>query len=187
MNPALKGKTIFPDLVKSLSQLELSMDIEKRMGEGFIQKFKDVTEPAIYFRSAEMVEKMLTGEYPLTIMVEASRLWDAWRRMPEEDFGVVFPKEGLALLPVPMGIPAKAPHPNAAKLFQDFILSREGAQIIEDGEIQRIFRSDIKVPKGSEWLLPSYKNLTVLPLDFTQISPGDRAAFREKFRKIFGK
>jgi iron(III) transport system substrate-binding protein len=34
-----------------------------------------------------------------------------------------------------VGIQAKAPHPNAARLFQDFFISREGMQILaQEGE-----------------------------------------------------
>jgi len=43
---------------------------------------------------------------------------------------VVYPVEGVTLSPGPAGILKKAPHPNAAKLFMDYICSKEAQEII---------------------------------------------------------
>ena len=43
---------------------------------------------------------------------------------------VVYPAEGVTLSPGPAGILKKAAHPNAAKLFMDYICSKEAQEII---------------------------------------------------------
>jgi len=42
---------------------------------------------------------------------------------------MVYPSDGSLLLPLPSGIPASAPHPNAAKLFMEFLLSPEASKV----------------------------------------------------------
>jgi len=44
----------------------------------------------------------------------------------------VFPKEGIPFIPGPVGILARAPHPNTARLFVDYALSREGQALFRD-------------------------------------------------------
>lgn len=44
--------------------------------------------------------------------------------------GIVYPEEGVTLSPGPAGILKQAPHPNAAKLFMDYICSKEAQEII---------------------------------------------------------
>ncbi|MEA2737770.1 MAG: iron(III) transport system substrate-binding protein [Acetobacteraceae bacterium] len=44
--------------------------------------------------------------------------------------GVVHPSDGLVLCVTPSGIPAHAPHPNAARLFMEWLLSPDYARLI---------------------------------------------------------
>ena len=44
--------------------------------------------------------------------------------------GVVHPSDGLVVCVTPSGIPASAPHPNAAKLFMEWLLSPDYAKMI---------------------------------------------------------
>jgi iron(III) transport system substrate-binding protein len=47
---------------------------------------------------------------------------------------IVFPKEGVPLVVSPSAIASFAPHPNAAKLFTDFVFSRDVQQVLADSE-----------------------------------------------------
>src|SRR5262249_538466 len=47
---------------------------------------------------------------------------------------IVFPAEGVPLVVSPSAIAAFAPHPNAAKLFTDFIFSRDVQQVLADSQ-----------------------------------------------------
>ena len=44
--------------------------------------------------------------------------------------GIVHPSDGLVVCVTPSGIPASAPHPNAAKLFMEWLLSPDYAKMI---------------------------------------------------------
>src|SRR5262249_12152367 len=47
---------------------------------------------------------------------------------------IVYPKEGVPLVVSPTAIAKDAPHPNAARLFTEFILSKANQQILADKE-----------------------------------------------------
>ena len=67
---------------------------------------------------------------------------------------IVFPKEGVPLVVSPSAIASFAPHPNAARLFTDFIFSRELQQVLADSEGLYTGHPDVKYqadrPKLSE-------------------------------------
>jgi len=71
---------------------------------------------------------MISGERPLIAeQNNYSVLPDKYKGQPTE---VVYPTEGVTLSPGPAGILKKARHPNAAKLFMDYICSKEAQEII---------------------------------------------------------
>ena len=43
---------------------------------------------------------------------------------------LVWPKEGIPLVIGPVAILTAAPHPNCARLFEDFVLSAEGQEVV---------------------------------------------------------
>ena len=73
------------------------------------------------------------------------------------------PIDWLALGPVPgvmvgIGMTAQAPHPNAAKLFVDFMLSHEVQTVLKDRFFKAVARSD--VPQSAK-----YAELRVIPVN----------------------
>ena len=86
---------------------------------------------------------------------------------------------GSALVvPVGHGIAARAPHPNAAKLFIDFMLSKEGQKLVLTFD-RNVARSDLSEEQGA------MKAVKVIPLD---PSLGENVEFyARQAREIFGK
>ncbi|GAC1347202.1 MAG: extracellular solute-binding protein [Acetobacteraceae bacterium] len=62
---------------------------------------------------------------------------------------LIYPEEGSLLVASPSGIPSNAPHPNAAKLFQEFTASREFS--IATGRYFNLpLRTDVPPPAGAK-------------------------------------
>ena len=59
---------------------------------------------------------------------------------------IVYPKEGVPLVVSPSAITSFAPHPNAARLFTDFIFTREIQQVLADSEGLYTGHPDVKYP-----------------------------------------
>ena len=85
-------------------------------------------QPFIADSHGNLETMMISGERPL--IAEQNN----YSVLPDIDKGqpvdIVYPEEGVTLSPGPAGILKKAPHPNAAKLFMDYICGKEAQEII---------------------------------------------------------
>lgn len=82
-----------------------------------------LTKPALYPSSAPGSDAVVRGEVnvmPLVVNAIYTKRRDG---APVE---LVFPTEGIPLVPYASGIPKSAANPNAARLYLDFCLSKEG-------------------------------------------------------------
>ena len=96
-------------------------------------------DPVLKRGNTERVQLTVAGEYPLII---------AYNQTIQRMTSRGAPIDWLALEPSvtqvnPVMLSAKAPHPNAARLFYDFVLSREGQEMLRG--FQRIpVRKDVE-------------------------------------------
>jgi iron(III) transport system substrate-binding protein len=95
----------------------------------------------------------------------------------------MFPKEGVVLLPQEMFILAKAPHPNAAKLWLDFVLSETGQTILAKKEALISGRTGFKSPLPE--YSPNIDSLHLIKVDWEHISPDKLKQIREDWKSIF--
>lgn len=106
----------------------------------------------IYRSEVEMLAGLRRGEVDVLagIMAEpASR---------EPGVRLLWPEDGTPVVLGPIALLAAAPHPNAGKLFVDFVLSREGQALLRDVSGGYPAREDLAPPKG----LPPLHDLPVL-------------------------
>ncbi len=92
----------------------------------------------------------------------------------------IFPKEGVPFIVSPQAILAKAPHPNAAKVFSDWLFSKEAQDMfVEDGVYSG--HPDVEYPK---WQTPlkDVKLMIIPPEEAVKM----RKPIRDNFRKKFG-
>jgi iron(III) transport system substrate-binding protein len=93
----------------------------------------------------------------------------------------VYPTEGTPFIPSCDGIAKNAPHPNAARLFISFIVSRETQQFLVDVAGLRSFHPDVKDKPGRT------------PLSAIKLLPSDPVAqeaateeIKKKYAEYFG-
>ena len=116
-------------------------------------------DPAMKRGNTERVALAAAGEYPLTISYNQT-----FERMVARGA----PMDWVALEPAvvsafPIMIAAKAPHPNAARLYYDFSLSKEGQEMLRG--MQRIpVRKDVEPDPPR--LFRGYKRVVENPEDY---------------------
>ena len=94
---------------------------------------------------------------------------------------IVFPKEGVPLVVSPNAITSFAPHPNAAKLFTDFIFSRELQQVLADTEGLYTGHPDVKYPADR----PKLSDLRLLQVDPDELEKRNEE-IKTRFIEFFG-
>ncbi len=167
----------YEDLLKPRWKGRMGMDTKaynwfasviKHMGEKKGLEFmKKLGEQNILFRTGRTLNAQLVGagEVQLGIAVYNQRI----EEMKEKGA----PVEWLALEPVvpeihPLSLSAHAPHPNAARLFLDYLLSKEGQEVIA---------SFFRIPSRSdvEPRIPAMrKGFTIMDPDFSMVDQYDR-------------
>lgn len=112
--------------------------------------------PVVKRGNDERVQLTAAGEYAL-VMAYASGI----SRVAQKGA----PMEWLALDPVvvqvnPLQVAARAPHPNAARLFTDFALSKEGQEMVRSG-LREPARGDVESPLTAA--LKGFKRVVIGP------------------------
>jgi iron(III) transport system substrate-binding protein len=94
---------------------------------------------------------------------------------------VLYPAEGTPFIPGCEAIAKNAPHPNAAKLFMSFMVSRETQQYLSDVAALRSFHPDVTLKEGR------------VPLSKIKVLPSDPIAqeaateeIKKKYAQYFG-
>jgi iron(III) transport system substrate-binding protein len=179
-DPRLKGLVSISDLIKSTSSSPTSVGIAKVIGEQWFYDLAKNVQPVLYAQTAQARDWVGSGEFPVTLFnyaKDAASLIE--RNIPVQ---LIYPTEGVVLLPFAPTILKSAPHPNAAKLFIDFVRSAHGAQTVMDsGSLLFFGRPGVKSPNPD--LLPPWEGVKLIPFDWeTDGSHESIQHIREVFR-----
>lgn len=92
----------------------------------------------------------------------------------------IFPKDGVSFITEPVAIMSTAKNVDAAKAFVDFLLSKEGQElVVSQGNLP--IDAGLTPPAG----FPKLETIKLLPMDADKAVETDAAA-RAKFTEIFG-
>ncbi len=94
---------------------------------------------------------------------------------------IVYPKEGVPLVVSPVAIAKDAPHPNAAKLFTEFIFAKESQQLLADKEGLYTGHPEVTYPTDK----PKLKDLKLLPADADELEKRNNE-IKKRFTEYFG-
>lgn len=93
---------------------------------------------------------------------------------------LVYPPEGVSYITEPVAIMSTARNPEAAKAFVDFVLSKQGQELVAaQGNIP--IHPEVASPAG----FPALDDIKLLPLDVEQALKSDEDV-KERFTAIFG-
>ncbi len=183
-NPKYKGLLIFGDVRKSAAYLDAYYGLRKNnvWNDEWLAKIK-AQKPFFGLRSTDIRDRVMSGEFPIAIFGYGPR---AYQVRDQVKINASWPKEGVVVDGNYGGILAKAPHPNAAKLWNDFIFSKKGQEILIKLEAIATLRSDVTIPKEVQPFVPDLGKIHALPVDWADLTKPKLDAMREDFRKIFG-
>jgi iron(III) transport system substrate-binding protein len=94
---------------------------------------------------------------------------------------IVYPKEGVPLVVSPVAIAKDAPHPNAAKLFTEFIFAKESQQLLADKEGLYTGHPEVTYPNDK----PKLKELKLLSADADELEKRNNE-IKKRFTEYFG-
>lgn len=144
LNPKWKGKIMARDIRRpgpGSSSIKLFY-YAPTLGPKFIRRLFGEMDITLFRDRRQAIDWLATGKYAICFFCGGGPLGAAKRQgLPVDEFGLM--KEGTSLSSAGgnMGLLDRAPHPNAAKVFINWYLSREGQLTLQ--------RENVKVMTGN--------------------------------------
>ena len=129
LDPKWKGMIVKGHPGYSGTILTATFEIARDLGWEYLQKLGQQKVMQVQ-SSTEPPKKLALGERP--IMADGNEYNLFTLRESGKPVEIVYPTEGTPLITSPSAVMAKAPHPNAARLFQSFLFTAETQQLLID-------------------------------------------------------
>lgn len=184
LNPAFRGKMIISDVRRSFTFAATWVGLEGPLGKAYFEKFVEVTQPAVIFRTEESLQKVISCEYPIQNWQSPGRVYQRVHEDPTLNLGIAWPQEGIVMLGVPLAILKGTKRPNAAKLLVEFLLSEEGMTAYVTGEPRLSLREGLTVPDAVKQYLPDIEKVKVLPVNWPALTLSEIRKAQNDFRKV---
>jgi iron(III) transport system substrate-binding protein len=174
------GRFSIGDVVQSESHLTTYAGLRQVLDVDF---FKDMAKkkPTFVGRSEQSAQRILTGQDVMAFGGNPSRVHQSNQKGAK--LKILYPEEGFTFLPQLTFILAKAPHPNAAKLWMDFILSDAGQKILADKEALISARAGFQSPIPD--IAPNFSSLKIIKVDWEKMSAQQLMKYRDEWVSIF--
>lgn len=148
LNAKWKGKVAYADASKSGSSYTLlvtwlSIYGKNETGWKFVEDL--LRQCKVLPKSSMTYQGVANGEYPIGLTFEQAAFEYLKGGAP---IGLIYPSEGTAITLDGSAIIKNAPHPNAAKLFLDFTVSKEMQDMMVEKFGRRSVRKDVGSPAG---------------------------------------
>ncbi len=151
----------------------------QKLGQDYLRRLAD-QKPIVVATTPQLIDLLVRNEAMIGATVDHYRAFEP--DAVKAGIVGVYPTEGMPLATAPIAIFRDAPHPNAARLFVDFVLSAEG-QTLLDTTIFGVYsmRRGVPAPVGQ---LPLEQTRPLVPTDLADY---ERAAakFPETFDDLF--
>jgi iron(III) transport system substrate-binding protein len=174
------GRLSTGDVGKSVAYLATYAGQRQVLG---VDDFKAVAamRPSFVIRYEQIAARLVAGEDLMTFSGMPTRAYQYNQKGARLRF--MLPEEGIVLLPQTMFILARAPHPNAAKLWIDFVLSEQGQTIMVRSEATVSGRGGFPSPLPD--YAPPIDSLRIIPVDWQGLSGHRLQALREEWVAAF--
>ena len=178
LDPRWKGKmvTAHPGYSGVISTHVLALvnqygwDYFKQLAQNKLMLVQSAVDPSGVVASGERPVAVDGGEYTFYQIKKKGN--------PVE---IVYPKEGVPLVVSPTAIMSFAPHPNAAKLFTDFIFSKDVQQVLADTEGLYSGNPQVTYPSDK----PRLSDLKLLSVDAEELEKRNEE-IKTRFVEFFG-
>ena len=178
LDPKWAGKMVKAHPAYSGTIMTATFQIVRELGWGYFEKL--ATQRVMQVQSAtDPPKKLALGER--AVMADGNdynllQLMDQGRQVRP-----IYPTEGTPTITGPSGIFASAPNPNAARLFQAWLHSREGQQVLVDFTGQHSVHAQV-TDKPSHKKLSEIKLMKDDPAGVEKMSDEIKARYQKLFR-----
>jgi ABC-type Fe3+ transport system substrate-binding protein len=145
LNPRWTGKIVVNDPTVPGRGAFITSVIYSRFGEEFTKKLFIDQKPVMSRDTRQVTDWIARGTYPISLEADDEQV----ERMKEEGFPIEIiyslPSQPGAITSAvgQAGILSRSPHPNAARVFANWLASREGVETFSRARVHASTRSDV--------------------------------------------
>jgi iron(III) transport system substrate-binding protein len=189
VDPALKGKTIASDLTKSFTLTNTAISLQENGVlnlDDYWQKLK-ATDPVVEFRTEPKMQMVISCQRPLDMWNLAGRVYQNVLKDPtlKDKIRIGSYEEGEVMLGNQIAVIKGAAHPNAAKLLVEFLLSKEGTDVVVEGEAVYSFLDGYKPPAAAAPYLLDMSMIKLLGMKDWVAAQGEFEKVQGDWQKVF--
>jgi iron(III) transport system substrate-binding protein len=148
--PELNEKTISSDITKSFTYTNTVIALARAGAVDFSKFWPELakTTPVVEFRTEPKMQMVISCQRPVDMWNLSGRVYQNVLKQPDlaDKLKIGSYKEGQVMLGNQVAVLKGAPHPNAAKLLIEFLLSKDGSDIFVEGEAVYSFREGYTPP-----------------------------------------
>ena len=159
-----KGNIVAGDVEHSNVGYPFYYALRKATGSTHYWKRLGELKARVFVSSQKASEACVAGEWPVVFDIWLYRgyLYGVKKGAPIRS---VVPKEGAVLAPSPCVIMKQASNPNAAKLMQDFVFSKEIQEMMVEDMGYHSPRKDVAPAKT----MPALQDMKIMPIDYDDL------------------
>jgi iron(III) transport system substrate-binding protein len=140
LNPKWKGKIAAQDprFPGTVSQAMRFFFYHPELGPKYLRRLLTETDLVISRDNRQMIDWVAGGKYVFCLFCRTTEVYQAMKQgLPFKLVGTYDLKEGASIVPITgaIGLFNRAPHPNAARLFINWFLSREGQTAYQKSKV----------------------------------------------------
>jgi iron(III) transport system substrate-binding protein len=180
LNAVPAGRISINDSPNSATGLLSYMGIRQILDLDYFKALAKM-KPQFIVRSEQTAERLVNGQDLMAWGGSPGRILQYNERGANLKF--MLPEEGVLLLGNATFILAKAPHPNAAKLWLDFQLTVAGQTILSKKEALVSTRTGFTSPLPE--YAPAIDSLKLIPMDWSKIGPDEIKKGKAEWQSIF--
>jgi len=155
LNPKWKGKIGVRDPTRRGSGSMEAARFYRQFGEEFIRRLYVDQKPGISGEKRQIADWLARGTYPVSFAVEIEAVVKMKDEgLPVEVFSIPDMPRTLSAGNGLLGLLNGAPHPNAARVFVNWIASREGLEVLGRARYKPTTRNDIDESYAAPWERP---------------------------------
>lgn len=174
-----KGKVSSGNPLESGSNFTLMSNLAYRYGYDFLKKLRENDLMSSGGNSAVM-KRIITGERPVGLILIENLLKEK-KRNPNLE--IVYPEDGVILVPGPMGIVKGSKNLAAVQKIYDFILSEEGQKISSKGYLHPP-SPNVTPPEKAKSFTELKNKAFPFTKEFFQFVKKEEKKFKNKFAEI---
>ena len=135
LDPKWRGKIAWNALPSTSGGIGFVGTVLAEMGEqngmNYLRAFAKQKVANVAAAARQVLDQVIAGEYPIALQIFNHHAVISAKKGAPVDWIKMEPATGTLSV---IGIQKNAPHPNAAKLLVDFIISKEGQQVYRDAD-----------------------------------------------------